>query len=103
MLSFFKMFSEKGTNTMARTKMTKTAKIRNLFNKGSDVTWKTLRNTYDLQSPASMVMKLRNEGMMIYENKTSTGHVSYRVGTPSKAIIAAGINAVFGKQTAYSS
>ena len=42
-------------------------------------------------------MKLRNEGLMIYENRTSKG-VSYRVGT-IKAIIAAGINAVFGKQT----
>ena len=35
-----------------------------------------------------MVGKLRNEGMMIYENKSKTG-VSYRVSTPSKAIIAA--------------
>ena len=35
-----------------------------------------------------MVGKLRNEGMMIYENRTSSG-VSYRVGTPSKAVIAA--------------
>ena len=92
----------KGDNNMARAKTTKTEKVRNLFTKGNDVTWKTLRNKFDLQSPASMVMKLRNEGMMIYENKTSSGHVSYRVGTPSKAIIAAGINAVFGKQTAYS-
>ena len=91
----------KGDEVMARAKLSKTEKVRNLFSKGSDVSWKTLRNKFDLQSPASMVMKLRNEGMMIYENRTSTG-VSYRVGTPSKAIIAAGINAVFGKQVAYS-
>ena len=91
----------KGDNNMARTKLSKTAKVRNLFAKGNDVTWKTLRNTFDLKSPAAMVGKLRNEGMMIYENRTSKG-VSYRVGTPSKAIIAAGINAVFGKQIAYS-
>ena len=32
--------------------------------------FKFLRNKFDLQSPASMVMKLRNEGMMIYENRT---------------------------------
>ena len=86
---------------MGRQALSKTAKIRNLFNTGADVTWKTLRNKFDLKSPAAMVGKLRNEGMMIYENRTSKG-VSYRVGTPSKAIIAAGINAVFGKQTAYS-
>ena len=91
----------KGDKTMARTKLTKTEKVRNLFAKGSDVSWKQLRNTYDLKSPAAMVGKLRNEGMMIYENRSSKG-VSYRVGTPSKAVIAAGITAVFGKQVAYS-
>ena len=86
---------------MARAKTSKTSKVRNLFSKGNSVSWKTLRNTYDLRSPAAMVGKLRNEGMMIYENRGSKG-VSYRVGTPSKAIIAAGINSVFGKQVAYS-
>ena len=87
----------KGDEVMARAKLSKTEKVRNLFAKGSDVSWKTLRNKFDLQSPASMAMKLRNEGMMIYENRTSTG-VSYRVGTPSKAVIAAGQAALFGKQ-----
>ena len=91
---------DKESYIMARTKLSKTAKIRNLFAKGNDVTWKTLRNTFDLKSPAAMVGKLRNEGMMIYENRSSKG-VSYRVGTPSKAIIAAGITKVFGKQVAY--
>ena len=91
----------KETNNMARAKLSKTEKVRNLFSKGNTVTWKSLRNTFDLKSPANMVGKLRNEGMMIYENRTSAG-VSYRVGTPSKAIIAAGINSVFGKQVAYS-
>ena len=91
----------KGDNNMGRRAYTKTEKVRNLFNTGVSVTWKQLRNKFDLTSPAAMVGKLRNEGMMIYENRTSSG-VSYRVGTPSKAIIAAGINAVFGKQTAYS-
>ena len=93
--------NDKKEKMMSRSKLSKTAKLRNLFAKGSDVSWKQMRNTYDLKSPAAMVGKLRNEGMMIYENRTSKG-VSYRVGTPSKAIIAAGINAVFGKQIAYS-
>ena len=101
MFNFLNNIFNEGDTTMARTKLSKTEKVRNLFNRGADVSWKTLRNKFDLQSPASMVMKLRNEGLMIYENRTSKG-VSYRVGTPSKAIIAAGINAVFGKQTAYS-
>ena len=94
------MFNHKGENNMARAKLSKTEKVRNLFSKGQSVTWKTLRSKFDLTSPASMVGKLRNEGMMIYENRTSTG-VSYRVGTPSKAVIAAGQKALFGN-TAYS-
>ena len=88
-------------NVMARAKLSKTTKVRNLFATGKDVSWKQLRNTFDLKSPAAMVGKLRNEGMMIYENRTSAG-VSYRVGTPSKAILINGMNAVFGKQVAYS-
>ena len=95
------LFNNKGDEVMARAKTSKTTKVRNLFATGKDVSWKQLRNTFDLKSPAAMVGKLRNEGMMIYENRTSKG-VSYRVGTPSKAIIIAGINKVFGKQVAYS-
>ena len=95
------LFNNKGDEDMARAKTSKTTKVRNLFATGKTVTWKTLRNTYDLKSPAAMVGKLRNEGMMIYENRTSAG-VSYRVGTPSKAILVQGMNAVFGKQVAYS-
>ena len=95
------LFNTKGDEVMARAKTSKTIKVRNLFATGKSVSWKTLRNTFDLKSPAAMVGKLRNEGMMIYENRTSAG-VSYRVGTPSKAILINGMNAVFGKQVAYS-
>ncbi len=100
MFNFFNNRHENVTEAdevMAKAKLSKTAKVRNLFAKGESVTWKTLRNRFDLKSPAQMVGKLRNEGVMIYENRTSAG-VSYRVGTPSKAIIAAGITALYGKQ-----
>ena len=93
--------TSKGDYIMGRQALSKTTKIRNLFNTGADVTWKSLRNKFDLKSPAAMVGKLRNEGLMIYENRSSNG-VSYRVGTPSKAILIAGMNKVFGKQVAYS-
>ena len=66
---------------------------------GAEITWKTLRNKFDLQSPTQMIGKLRNQGVMIYTNRSSKG-VSYRVGTPSKAVIAAGQKAIFGN-TAY--
>ncbi len=100
MFNFFNNRHEnvtEGDEVMAKAKLSKTEKVRNLFAKGESVTWKTLRNRFDLKSPAQMVGKLRNEGVMIYENRTSAG-VSYRVGTPSKAIIAAGITALYGTQ-----
>ena len=96
------LFNNKGDEVMARAKLSKTAKVRNLFAKGNDVTWKTLRNTFDLKSPAAMVGKLRNQGLMIYENRSKKTGVSYRVGTPSTAILVAGMNKVFGKQVGYS-
>ena len=68
MFNFFN--NTKGDEVMAKAKLSKTAKLRNLFAKGSDVSWKQMRNTYDLKSPAAMVGKLRNQGLMIYENRS---------------------------------
>ena len=101
MFKFLFNNKEEGDIVMSNTRLSKTQKIKNLFERGATVTWKQLRTVYDLKSPAAMIGKLRNQGLMIYENRSKTG-VSYRVGTPSKAIIAAGINKVFGKQVAYS-
>tara|TARA_X000000368_G_scaffold332954_1_gene270193 strand:+ start:12922 stop:13215 length:294 start_codon:yes stop_codon:yes gene_type:complete len=83
-----------------RPALSKTQKVLNLLNKGEAVSWKTLRNVYDLKSPRAMVDKLRSQGNMIYINKTNKG-TSYRVGTPTKAIIAAGINKLYGTPFAY--
>ena len=47
-----------------------------------------------------MVDKLRSKGHMIYINKSSSG-TSYRLGTPTKAIIAAGIQKLYGTEYAY--
>ena len=85
---------------MARTKTSKTQKVINLLNKGNSVSWKTLRNKFDLISPRAMVDKLREQGHMIYVNKSVNG-TSYRVGTPTKAIIAAGIKKLYGTDYSY--
>ena len=100
MFNFFN--NNKGDEDIANARTSKTTKIIILFNTGVDVTWQTLRNRFDLKSPAAMVGKLRNEGVMIYENRSRKTGVSYRVGRPSTAILVAGMNKVFGKQVAYS-
>ena len=86
----------------SRKKLSKKAKILTLLSNGESVTWKTLRRRFDLQSPRAMVDQLREEGNMVYINQSKKG-VSYRLGTPSKEIIAAGIRKVDGdNEYAYS-
>jgi hypothetical protein len=81
--------------------LSKTQRVLRLLSSGKSISWKTLRTRFDLTSPRAMVDKLRAEGNMIYINKTAQG-TSYRLGTPSKAIIAAGIQKLYGTKYAYS-
>ena len=85
-----------------RRTMSKRQKVLNLLSKGESVSWKTLRNRFDLTSPRALVDTLRSEGNMIYVNKTAKG-TSYRMGVPTKAIIAAGIKKLYGTPYAYKS
>lgn len=81
--------------------LSKTQRVLNLLSSGKSVSWKTLRTKFDLTSPRAMVDKLRAEGNMIYINRSAEG-TSYRLGKPSKAIIAAGIQKLYGTKYAYS-
>ena len=81
--------------------LSKTQRVLNLLSSGKSISWKTLRTKFYLTSPRAMVDKLRAEGNMIYINKSAEG-TSYRLGSPSKAIIAAGIQKLYGTKYAYS-
>ena len=83
-------------------KLTKKEKVLNLLSKGKNVTWKTLRKRFDLTSPTAMIHTLRKEGHAIYRNMTPSG-VAFRLGSPTKSMIAAGIVAVLGADQAYKS
>ncbi len=82
--------------------LSKTKRVLNLLSSGKSISWKTLRSRFDLTSPRAMVDKLRAEGNMIYINRSAQG-TSYRLGAPSKAIIAAGIQKLYGPSYAYKS
>ena len=83
-----------------RKTLSKKQKVLNLLSKGENVTWKTIRNRFDLESPRAMIDTLRSEGHMIYGNKVR-GQKVYRIGTPTRAIIAAGIKALYGTKFKY--
>ena len=87
---------KKKENIMARKTLAKKTKVLNLLSKGAPVSWTTLRNKFDLTSPRAMIDQLRVEGHMVYINQTSNG-TSYRLGTPTKSILAAGASKIFKK------
>ena len=94
-ISKSKRVSKRGRKTMS-----KRQKVLNLLSKGESVSWKALRSRFDLTSPRALVDTLRAEGNMIYVNKSAKG-TSYRMGVPTKAIIAAGIKKLYGTPYAY--
>ena len=83
-------------------RLSKKKKVLNLLSSGKNVAWTTIRNRFDLTSPRAMVDTLKSEGHVIYVN-TVGGKTFYRLGTPSAAIITAGIEAVLGTENAYAS
>ena len=55
-------------------KLSKKAKIMNILNRGSSVTWKQLKTTYNLKSPRAMIDTIRRDGVCVYANKDKRGN-----------------------------
>ena len=90
----------KRTETRGRKSLSKKQKVLNLLSKGENVAWKTIQSKFDLESPRSMIDTLRAEGYMIFGNRVN-GKKYYRMGTPTRAIIAAGIQSLYGTKFKY--
>ena len=86
--------------TRGRKSLSKKQKVLNLLSKGDNVAWTTIQSKFDLESPRSMIDTLRAEGYMIYGNRVK-GKKYYRMGTPTRAIVAAGIKALYGTPFRY--
>ena len=86
--------------TRGRKSLSKKQKVLNLLSKGNNVAWSTIQTKFELESPRSMIDTLRAEGYMIYGNRVS-GKKYYRMGTPTRAIVAAGIKALYGTPFRY--
>ena len=90
----------KKVETRGRKRMSKKDKILSLLQRGQSVSWKALNTTYGLKSPRAMVDTLRAEGYMIYGNRVK-GKKYYRIGAPTRAIVSAGIKALYGTPFRY--
>ena len=79
--------------------MTQKQRLASAFSNGAELTSKQIRSQFKIASPTKVVSQLRLEdGMSIYLNtRTDTkGRVTtkYRLGKPSRAIVAAGYRAM---------
>lgn len=72
--------------------MSKTAKVGSYLASGAELTPRQITGTFGLKNPHDAIYQLRNKGMCIYTNKATlsdgTQTVKYRVGTPSKRMVA---------------
>ena len=91
---------KRAVETRGRKSLSKKQKVLNLLNKGDNVAWTTIQSRFELESPRSMIDTLRAEGYMIYGNRVN-GKKYYRMGTPTRAIVAAGIKALYGTPFRY--
>lgn len=81
------------------TTLTQKQKLRVAFFKGAELTSKQIRSQYKIASPTKVISTLRLEdGLPIYANKhvDTKGRetTKFRLGTPSRAVIAAGYRAM---------
>jgi hypothetical protein len=79
--------------------VTQKTKLRMAFFKGMELTAKQIRAMYGIKSPSKVVSNLRmQDGLSIYCNRhvDTKGRetMKYRLGTPSRKVIAAGYRAL---------
>ncbi len=79
-------------------KVSKQERLLEAFQKGEQLTAAQIKQRFGIANPTATVSDLRYEGFSIYANKhTDTkGRVmtKYRLGTPSREIVAAGYRAL---------
>lgn len=73
--------------------MSKIDKLKEALVGGEKLTAKQISARFGLKNPREAVRVLRNQGICIYANETTLSRgqrvVKYRVGSPSKAMVAA--------------
>ena len=81
------------------TTVTKSAKVIAALESGVELTGKQIESRYNVGNARALISSLRMQGYPVYLNKrvsTYNGETysKYRLGTPSRAVIAAGYQAL---------
>ena len=81
------------------TTTTQTAKVATALENGAELTAKQISARYGVKNVRAVISQLRSEGFSIYLNKRVSSfdgesYMKYMIGTPTKAVIAAGYKAL---------
>ena len=81
------------------TNVTKTAKVIAALESGVELTGKQIESRYNVGNARALISSLRMQGYPVYLNKrvsTYNGETysKYRLGTPSRSVVAAGYQAL---------
>ena len=81
------------------TTTTQTDKVANALTNGAELTAKQISARYGVKNVRAVICKLRSEGYSIYLNKRVSSfdgetYMKYMLGTPTKAVVAAGYAAL---------
>ena len=78
--------------------MSKSKKLLSAFTGGEELTTKQIRARFGIANPNAAVDGLRKQGYAIYSNaranKTGKTKNFFRLGTPSRAVVAAGYRSI---------
>jgi SOS-response transcriptional repressor LexA len=72
---------------------TKTERLLTSLQNGTELSVAQIQRRFGFASPqsvTSVIRNLRTEGYAVYANTTKNGVTKYRIGTPSRKIVAAG-------------
>ena len=81
------------------TSVTKTAKVLAALENGTELTGKQISARYSVKNARALISSIRMQGYPVYLNKrvsTFDGETysKYRLGTPTRAVVAAGYQAL---------
>lgn len=78
--------------------MTQTQRVLEALKAGEELTAKQITARFGVASPTKVISNVRQEGFAVYLNKhvDTKGRIThkYRIGTPSRKLIAAGYRAL---------
>lgn len=82
--------------------ITKQQALLEAFKKGDELTAKQITQRFKIANPTAVVSDLRFSGYAVYANKRTnkSGQTTtkYRLGTPSREVVAAGYRALSGQK-----